>query len=527
MKRRTGLFAIVLLLCGYGAVAWWRLSEAQASRAHAEAGRTVLRWAQYSMDSATMDALEEIVRRYEARNPGVLVRLQFIPERVWPMWARAALVGGDPPDLMQVGRGLEVATRPALFRPLTRWVDQPNPYNAGTHLDDVSWRSTFRDGMSGFQTLIPSLGEIYTAPTSLVTVRVFYNKALFRAALGHDRPPGTYAEFVEYCRALERHFGPAGGFAPIAGSKGNSPQIYHDLSASQTQLLGWRLNPDRHLLTGDSQVALAFFEGKWDWSHPAIHSALRLIREISAFETPGSLSLRDEDALFRFSQGRAAMITWESGLYTQLRVLAPFEIGAFRFPVPEHDDPEYGRHVFGRASETSPWLRGVFAVTSESRQPERAVDFLHYLTSVEAAEIYARVARQIPAVRVDDLPDDLTPLLPRPEGFVEGFRLHLPGVPEMESLYNREWFSIFGPTGGPDVFIDRYAPFFRPAARTGLETLNRRQVEALRRMEPSLAVTALEGTGDVEPKEAWSAHSRQSLAEFEQMYFREKLDRLE
>ena len=71
-----------------------------------------------------------------------------VSERVYKQYVQTQGIGKTLPDLVQLGRE-EAGSVPRFFISNTEDVQQPNPYNKGTSLEDVAWMDTYLDGMDG------------------------------------------------------------------------------------------------------------------------------------------------------------------------------------------------------------------------------------------------------------------------------------------------------------------------------------------------------------------------------------------
>ena len=190
-----------------------------------EAGGIVVRVAHWQLEGGVREAFDAVARAYETLHPGVRVVQIPIPERIFPEWATTQLIGGTAPDLVEIGlnaSGIDSSTDERLVRyyePLGRVLNAPNPYDADApDLAALPWRDTFVDGLRSVYN--PRLLEFYSVPTTLTTVRVFYNQTLWRRLLGETPPPRTYEKFAEICHRAAAGGGPGGvpPVIPVAGS---------------------------------------------------------------------------------------------------------------------------------------------------------------------------------------------------------------------------------------------------------------------------------------------------------------------
>ncbi len=138
------------------------------------------------------------------------------------------------------------------------------------------------------------------------------------------------------------------------------------------------------------------------------------MREVSANMKPGFVqSLRDA-ATQEFLRGDAVFIfagTWDG---TSLRRLATFPIEVLRFPQPTRDDPVMGPYFYGPFADGGGGTAMEFYLNKQSAHPQEAIDFMHYMTSVEGNQLFTDHSGWLPSVREVKVPPDivayLTPL---------------------------------------------------------------------------------------------------------------------
>ncbi len=179
-----------------------------AGGAPGEQRKKVLRFAHWQLEPGIRSALDQLIADYEKLHPDVEVRQILIPEEGYFRWVNTQLIGRTAPDMIECGLGGAVAWAlwpkfyARYFLPLDRYVEEPNPYNKGTYLEDTPWRKTYFDEMEGGYD--DSLQSYFRVPLSAFTVRLYYNKDLIEGVWGPQFPE-TYEEFIKLCRALEQH----------------------------------------------------------------------------------------------------------------------------------------------------------------------------------------------------------------------------------------------------------------------------------------------------------------------------------
>lgn len=134
-----------------------------------------------------LDVIQPIVARFEAQNPGTVVRIEQLTWDNGKDKITAAVAAGSPPDLCELG-----STYMPRFLASGALVD----WSAGT--------ATLRDSLRGWD--LCRIGEtFYGLPWELGTRALVYNKSLFaRAGLDSTKPPETWAELRHDAERIQR-----------------------------------------------------------------------------------------------------------------------------------------------------------------------------------------------------------------------------------------------------------------------------------------------------------------------------------
>ncbi|MFH1496828.1 MAG: extracellular solute-binding protein [Verrucomicrobiota bacterium] len=440
------------------------------SQAAANPDEIVIRVAHWQLESGIRDAIDTLARDYERLNPGVRIEQNPIPERIYPSWLKTQLVGGTAPDLIQIGKGSDDEALARFFEPLTEAVEQPNPYNAGTPLAGLPWRDTFVDGLAGGDSYKPNLLEYYGVPLSMITIRMYYNVTEWKRILGDTPPPQDFDAFIAICERVQAYAAKSGRTVfPIAGSNYGTPWFASALIGSQTQRLAQQLDDNLVLRPDPIDNALQFLDGRWSLDDPLFANGLSLARQIGRFAQPGFVQANRDDASFYFVQGRALMIVTGSWDAPSFRALAPFEIGAFRLPMPAADHPRYGAGVLGPTSEAETPTGTTFGLTKASRHPDRAIDFLHYVTSRAGNSTFAKVSSWLPSVVGVELPPHVKPFEPFVDGYVNGIALNVGGGASVNRIVDTNLNALFDANADIDRLQQALATQLPAAVREDLE----------------------------------------------------------
>lgn len=490
---RTALLACLLLL---GALVLAATLPRRSPRPlFAADPRPVLHIAHTLLQSGAREALATLARDYEqltaAAGQPCRVELLAIPERAYPQWLRTQLIGGTAPEIVMLNPQGDDALNVRYFLPLSDAVGLPNPHNAGTPLADQPWRDTFLDGLdnAGFNF---RLGEHFAVPLSVNPTRLFVNRALLAQVLASpagttlqpqlspDGLPRDFRAFLATCEAF-RAYARAHRLplVPIAGSQFNAPLLLDRLFTSQTQ----RLNHDPAWLgQAFPQASVmpmlgALVTGPVGPRHPQFQAGFQLMRDVGQYFQPGFAQQNRDDATFLFCQGRSLFIAanaWDATGFTDL-IAGQFTFSVFPPPLPHRTDPQYGPNLLGERTEADFFPTGTFGIVSfhSEAQQARALDFLHYLTSLRGNERFAALSGWLPSVSAAAVPpsaQDFSPLL---TGYAAGPIHHINDT-ELRALIDRHLHHLIGETGSLATFTDQLTARWMPTVlESSARTFNR------------------------------------------------------
>jgi raffinose/stachyose/melibiose transport system substrate-binding protein len=480
--------ALALLVGCFGFGAFRLLHRHQ--REH-DPTRVTVRFAHWQLEAGVAEGFDRLARDYERLHPHVRIEQLRIPERVFAQWAITQLIGGTAPDLIELGFNIDTLLKARHFEPISRFIDAPNPYNAGTPLAGQPWRNTFVDGLdSGFD---EKLGDYYGIPSFFATIRVYFNRDLLREITGGDRAPATFDELIALCEQTRAFAAKTGrALVPIAASRDNAPYLLDELFAAQSQKLVHSFNPLRKMMPSQDGFFGGYLAGGWNFETPAIRSGLTLMREMGQYLQPGFLQLRREDAMFHFCQGKALLVAAGSWEATGLRAQSRFPLGVFRLPVPGPDHPRFGAHTWGRTAESGGRsaesggrrTTGPFGLYQGSKHPEVALDFLRYLSSQRAHQTFIDLSGWLPVVTGVTPPEAMKEFAPHAEGALGGLSLRWGA--EILRITENNWHVLFAPQGGVDAFVAEVAPRYREAMAADMRRRDRRSFQQLMLGDSSL-----------------------------------------
>jgi len=446
-------------------------------------GSTVIRLGHWQLEASVREGIDEMAKEYQKTHPGVIIIQDAIPEGTYGQWVSTQLMGGTAPDIMQVGAMLPaniwLSYYNRYFYPLSRYVNAPNPHNAGTDIADLPLRQTYKDGMK--TAYVTEMQEYMSVPLSLFGVRIFYNKDLLKKLTGRDEAPRDYREFLAVCERIRSATNAVTGqpYIPIAGSAYHFGHWDGMMFSPVTYGAFRRADFNRDGFVGNDETFVAFKTGLLDFYYPPYALWLKMLREVTDYFQVGYTGLGRDEAVFLFAQQRAVFMTtgtWDARSL-QEQAKGQFEVGIMDFPIPSRDDPVYGGVVEGRIYE-SPGGGFQFGVSRNSKHVDVAVDFLLFLASQKGNEKLNGIIGWIPAIVGTELDPLLKAFEPHLEGIYGNANFTLGGNTAVTwaqrySLYQVNQISF-------DDFAKTYTEFY---LKNGLEDFMEQQRDWRRGMQ--------------------------------------------
>lgn len=356
------------------------------------------------------EGFEQIAREYEARHPGVRIRVQIMPSNGYETWLRTQIPGGgsSAPDLFNANyawgmyeKGLMVNISPYLAR--------RNPYTGRPWIETLNAQfiEKFKVG-----------GDVSFIPMDFIEIAFYYNQDIFRR-LGLQ-PPTTWEEMLAMAGRIR-----AAGVIPFAvpgnaesywaGTVGWIARFFTDAYTRHLVPLvlsrpgdwdyepkrnaGFRLDlsdpyNDAYVVTNNERLLQAVLDRRIRVDDERFAEIYTKIREFSRFWQRGFHGAGSQTAYHLFLSGRAAMLLETSATIGQilkdmedLPRRARFEWGIF--PVPR----------LTRSRLKVPPFRGVGGpglvlgvVKKDPAQVARTMDFLMYLSTPRSARILVEQA---------------------------------------------------------------------------------------------------------------------------------------
>ncbi len=528
----TNWLGLILLMSVF-AIAMARLSIRKVEVA--DPNLEIIRFAHYQLYEGMEDAFESLIEDYEKLHPGVKIIQMRIPRKVAPMWVNTQLIGGTAPDLIElphISQGLTYEQLMRYFLPLSGWVDSANPYNRATDLENIPWRETFIDNLENRPAFYSRLMDYYGIPLVMSIERVFYNKRLLETITGRVDLPLDFREFMEVCD-LVRDYASENEKAifPLASSKESARTFLLSLFSSQTQKLTFEVYDFGILKASSHSFMLANLRGEWNAHQPAVASGLKLMREAAFRMQPGFSQFSDDDALFLFAQKRALMFRAKSENYLGIKSQIAFPLGIARMPYPSPDDPEFGPFVVGQPSEAHLIRTDIaIGVTRFSLHPQRAVDFLQFLTSKTVHSKFSQLSKRLPVIRNTPFDKELEPFYPVTEGYL--FGASFVADAETRAFLEENLYLLGNRKVPPDTFQKVMAKEYSTRARKNLEKFNLNRFNSIIQTDLTIgARLVLDHAADSRHKDTSFELNRsveiQNEMERQAYFLQSELDRLE
>lgn len=398
--------------------------------------KTILRISHWQLELGYRDALQAVIDAYVRMRKerfGQEVEIIQIPvtERVYGQLLNTHLISGTAPDLAELGFAKLASDDQYLaryFLPLTELIDKPNPYNDPKYWPDVSeaereklrqlqnlpWRETFIDGMRGGYR--EQLQDYFSAPTSMFTMRLFYNKDILAQA-GYPQGPRTLKELFDACQKIRILTDKQGrNLIPIAGSRYNIWPFRDRYEVAFTASFEPQLDIDLDGYISSWESYVGFLRGLTTLQTPQIRAQFECMRLICDQFAPGFMGQDRMQAAFHFVMGRAGMIASGSWDAMSLFQQAKFEIGIVDFPLPAPGE-KWSEFVAGRCNEAGTGGGALYGIYKLSKNRDIAIDFLRFITSLPANQLLNQKADWLPAV-LGALPSPrMMPFVPDPKGY--------------------------------------------------------------------------------------------------------------
>ncbi|QNE46193.1 extracellular solute-binding protein [Glaciihabitans sp. INWT7] len=325
-------------------------------------------------------AIDQLVKGYEKLHPNVTVKIAYTSFNDYGKRIKLTMSSASAPDIAEVGQAY-VMTGPLVKAGLLRPLDD--------YAKAYGWASRFKAGLldeARFQPDAKSFGtgKLYGMALGGNMAGIFYNKnAITR--LGITVPFANVADFEKALSTAK-----AAGDIPIA--LGNSDQwpANHILSTlisqyePQQKMLGWIYG--KAGATFDSAGIQRATETMASWS-------------AKQYIDPAANGISMDDSLSRFAKGTGVFSISGNWNVTQLSDQMGDNVGFTAFP-----PAKTGQPLRATGATTSP-----YGISSKSKNPDVAANFIDYMTAPAAAKILT-AGGYAPLTSKGQTPADASPL---------------------------------------------------------------------------------------------------------------------
>lgn len=357
------------------------------------------------------DALIKLADEYE-ENTGVKVVFELIDGGEYFKKIQASATARTLPDIIGLAGGGDVLAR---YVNADRILDLTEELNR----DTFKWRNTFFP--RALEAFFYEANNVYNVrpdtywglPISVMNIQLFYHKDLFaKAGLDPEKPPETWSQLITACEKLN-----AAGIPPILAGFADLWIDYTFFNAYCWSYLGQ-----------DNMKKL--YSGELPYTNDGCLKALQRVVDLRSNKmlNEGAISKANKEAEIDFANKKAAIMlngSWAVNVYKGLN--PDLQLGVFPFPKP--DDAQYPMYLIGGVGKGC-------AVTTSSKYPQEAVEFLRWFTAKEQQVRLAKEAREIPANF--QAMEEIDPLL---RGFARGMRNLTPDIKIEEKNEVREVIS--------------------------------------------------------------------------------------
>lgn len=347
-------------------------------------GTVTLEFAQWWEPELPDGALRGIMDDFEAANPGIKVKLLSGPYASTKEQLFAGAAAGTMSDVV----GLDGA-----------WVSDFAQQGALADLTKLMKDADYDDSQLASQIKVD--GSTYMIPAVNFVYPMFTNDDLLAQA-GVTAPPSTRTEFADAAKAVSAlGDNTSGWILPLSQEAPNG--IQNDVMSWAWASGGSMLDDGKPDLTNDAvKSAVEFVQGMWDDGSIA----------------PGSFTMKEQDKVEEFSNGRVGMMIDSLAHINLLRENDPnlkFSISA----IPAEDGFSGERGI--------PYASWGIGVSDSSEHPAEAFKLVEYLMSEEVNSKLSTVANAFPG-NTNSVPDfsDSDPL------FQTAFDIYKAGYPANE-----------------------------------------------------------------------------------------------
>jgi ABC-type glycerol-3-phosphate transport system substrate-binding protein len=329
---------------------------------------------QFGDNAALQPVLEAISALWETEHPEVTVDIQFLTAEDQVKTLPTALSSGSGPDIFDYDAAegaLGVLATSGLVEPLDEYAAEYGWFDKLP--ETVVARTTYDD-------------TFYAVPRSSEAVGLFYNAAIFEQYGLAE--PATYDAFIDAAEALK-----AAGVTPIAfGNKDQWPSSH---------LIGAAMHA---VVPVDEINSIESLDSDGEWSALNVHESFDIAQSWASggYLTPNFNGVSFDDAFKSFMNGEAGLFIEGTGVTADL-LSSPIldDVRFIPFPMIDSSIEQQAQGGVG----------GSWAVSSSSKAPDIAADWINFVHFSDEAEQLWLEAGVLPTTNYDTVDADIAPLL--------------------------------------------------------------------------------------------------------------------
>ncbi|HZH62504.1 MAG TPA: sugar ABC transporter substrate-binding protein [Metabacillus sp.] len=364
MKKRSAIISVILFII---AIACYLLSffitysdNQDESPVENEDKTQLTFWRNYGTKLEN-DAYKELITAFEKDHPHIEIHMVSVPYGDYELRLRTEIAAGNPPDIMSID-----SPNLALYAHSGSLLSIDHLMKSEGDIDDIP-PSTLEG--------LKYNGEIYLSPVVESGVALFYNIRLFKQAgipLPSKDPhsPSTWEEVLKIAQTLNNPAEEIVGIDPAQGFNDGESPAYFKLPFL------WQFGSD--VLSPKSDTAEGYLNSDEALEALQFYQDLYHKQKVAVVELPPD----------PFVSGYIAMSVMGSWM------LADFEKNFPDFTLGE----DFGVAPLPKAKyQVTPNGGWALGISSKSKHPDEAWEFIKYVTSFEGSKKYVEMTGDLPA----------------------------------------------------------------------------------------------------------------------------------
>ncbi|MGK9431585.1 ABC transporter substrate-binding protein [Bacillus atrophaeus] len=286
---------------------------------------------------------EEVVKEFEKEHPDIHIQTEAVLNDSYKDKIKVMLGTSSPPDVFfswsdefaaKFIRGNKALDLSSYYKNDTEWSSQL----VGTQIKPFTYEE-----------------KEYGVPWQMDAKSFFYNKDIFEKL--NLKPPSTWEELIEVSKKLK-----ANGYTPISFGTKAPWTISHYIGTLNQRMV-------------DEKTRERDYDAKTgEFTDEGYVKALEKLKELMPYFNEHVNSIDHEYARQQFKSGKSAMMYAETA---EIKLVDPVNLGLFSFP-----------DITGQKGSSNS-LTGApegFMISSKTKHPKEAMEFLQFLTSKKMGE---------------------------------------------------------------------------------------------------------------------------------------------